>query len=365
MTNPIPNILKSSLLAAIIMSLFACQPNEQGNQDSAEQDGDKAAKTIETKKEVNLYSARKEALIKPLLDQFTADTGIKVNVISSKADALLKRIESEGANSPADVLLTTDAGRLHRAKSAGILTAIDSAIVTKNIPSQYLDTDSMWAGLSIRVRPIMVTEKGESLGISSYEDLAKPELGKTICIRSSGNIYNQSLVAGMLASVNEAEVESWAKGVVANMARSPQGGDRDQVRAAAAGQCSVVVANTYYLANMLADKSNETDYQAASKLKVIWPNQADRGAHVNISGAGILKTAPNKENGLKFIEFLSSEKAQKLYANVNFEYPVMDKIELNPILSAWGDFKADETNLSVLGKNNARAVMVMDRAGWK
>jgi len=169
----------------------------------------------------------------------------------------------------------------------------------------------------------------------------------------------------MLASLDEAEVETWAKGVVANMARSPQGGDRDQVRAAAAGQCSVVVANTYYLANMLADQSNETDYQAASKLNVIWPNQTDRGAHVNISGAGILKTAPNKDNGLKLIEFLSSEKAQKLYANVNFEYPVMENIELNPILSAWGEFKADETNLSVLGENNAKAVMVMDRAGWK
>ena len=223
----------------------------------------------------------------------------------------------------------------------------------------------MWAGLSIRVRPIMVTETGKSLGITSYEDLANPTIGKSICVRSSGNIYNQSLIAGMLNSIQESEAEAWASGIVNNMARAPQGGDRDQIRAAAAGQCSVVIANTYYLANMLANQEKQNDYQAGQAMTIIWPNQNGRGAHVNVSGAGILKTAPNKENALKLIEYLASEKAQKMYANVNFEYPAMNNIELNPILQQWGDFKADSVNLSFLGEKNSAAVKILDRAGWK
>lgn len=315
--------------------------------------------------EVNLYSARKEVLIRPLLDQFTLETGIKVNIISSKADALLKRIENEGINSPADVLLTTDAGRLYRAKQAGIFSKLESSIITTNVPPQYRDTDSMWTGLSVRVRPIMVTEAGKDLNIKRYEDLAQPNIGKSICIRSSGNIYNQSLLAGMLANTEEQVVEAWANGVVANMARPPQGGDRDQIRAAAAGQCSVVVANTYYLAKMLNTPDNENDYKAANAMTVIWPNQNDSGAHVNVSGAGILNSAPNKDNALKLIEFLASDTAQKIYANVNFEYPVKEGIALHPILKNWGSFKADTLNLSLLGENNADAVKLMDRAKWK
>ena len=337
-------LFKLGIFVLLSAFLAACQPQDQA---------------------VNLYSARNETLIKPLLNEFTADTGIKVNIISSKADALLKRIESEGINSPADVLLTTDAGRLHRAKVANIFAPLNSSVINENIPSQYRDKDLMWAGLSIRVRPIMVTEAGKSLGITSYENLASPSIGKSICVRSSGNIYNQSLVAGMLNSIQESEAETWASGIVNNMARAPQGGDRDQIRAAAAGQCSVVIANTYYLANMLADQEKQNDYQAAQAMTVIWPNQNDRGAHVNISGAGILKTAPNKENALKLIEYLASEKAQRMYANVNFEYPAMNNIELNPILQQWGDFKADSVNLSFLGEKNSAAVKILDRAGWK
>lgn len=336
------NLLAISLSS--VMLLAACQPKSE---------------------EVNLYSARKEALIKPLLDQFTADTGIKVNIISSKADALLKRIENEGKNSPADVLLTTDAGRLHRAKTAGIFTTISSNLVTENVPAQYRDSDGQWVGLSVRVRPIMVTEAGKQYAITTYEDLAKPELTGQICVRSSGNIYNQSLLAGMLAVSEESYLEEWAAGVVSNMARSPQGGDRDQIRAAAAGQCSVVVANTYYLASMLAADKGSDNFVAASKLNVLWPNQNGRGAHVNVSGAGVLKAAPNPQNALKLIEFLASDKAQEIYANVNFEYPVKQGISLHPILENWGAFKADELSLDVLGENNSKAVKLLDRAGWK
>lgn len=319
----------------------------------------------QSSEEVNLYSARQEALMQPLLDAFTMETGINVNLISSKADALLTRIESEGKNSPADVLLTTDAGRLYRAKSAGIFSEVVSESLNRSIPRQYRDLDNQWFGLSVRARPIMLTEAAAQFGISRYEDLVNPMLTKQICIRSSGNIYNQSLVAASIEANGEPETEAWANGLVSNFARRPQGGDRDQIRAAATGQCSIVVANTYYLANMLSNPDNADDYQAASKITVVWPNQQDRGTHVNVSGAGVLKTASNRDNGIKLIEFLASDTAQKLYAEVNFEYPVRPGIELHPTLKAWGEFKADSLPLTTLGENNARAVRLMDRAGWK
>jgi len=315
--------------------------------------------------EVNLYSARKEALIKPLLDAFTAETGIKVNILSSKADALLQRISSEGANSPADVLLTTDAGRLFRAKSAGIFAPVQSTTLNSNIPANYRDSENTWFGLSVRARPIMVTGEPTAINLTSYEQLADPKLKGQICIRSSGNIYNQSLVASMIEASGEQATEDWARALVANFARDPQGGDRDQIRAAAVGQCSVVVANSYYLANMLADANLAEDQAAASKISVIWPNQGGRGTHVNVSGAGVLKTAPNRANAIKFMEFLSSDQAQEIYANVNFEYPVKKGIEVNTILSQWGDFKADPLALENLGNRNAAAVKLMDRVGWK
>ncbi|MFT4634227.1 MAG: iron(III) transport system substrate-binding protein [Arenicella sp.] len=337
--------MKKALILITVILLSACQ--QQANE------------------EVNLYSARKEALMKPLLDAFTEETGVKVNSISSKADALLTRIKSEGNNSPADVLLTTDAGRLHRAKSAGVFTAINSKILDSTIPSQYRDPQNHWFGLSIRARPIMLTEAATKMGITRYEDLANPKFAEQICIRSSGNIYNQSMVAATIEANGEAATETWARSMVANFARNPQGGDRDQIRAAAAGQCSIVVANTYYLANMLSDQNKIDDFQAASKVSVIWPNQEDRGTHVNVSGAGVLKTAPNRSNAVKLIEFLASDTAQKLYAEVNFEYPVKETIELHPILQSWGAFKADTLPLSKLGENNSAAVKLMDRAGWK
>jgi iron(III) transport system substrate-binding protein len=337
--------MKKTLTLIIVVLLGACQQ--------------------QTDQEVNLYSARQEALMKPLLDAFTQESGIKVNLISSKADALLTRIQSEGNNSPADILLTTDAGRLHRAKSADIFAEVSSEILDSAIPSQYRDPQNQWFGLSVRARPIMLTDAATQMPIGRYEDLANPLLAKQICVRSSANIYNQSLVAATIEADGEASTEIWAKALVANFARSPQGGDRDQIRAAAAGQCSVIVANTYYLANMLSDKDKTDDYNAASEITVVWPNQQGRGTHVNVSGAGVLKTAPNRDNAVKLIEFLVSDTAQKLYAEVNFEYPVKASIELHPILKSWGQFKADPLPLSKLGENNADAVKLMDRAGWK
>lgn len=315
--------------------------------------------------EVNLYSARQEALIKPLLDAFTSQTGVQVNIISSKADALLKRIQSEGINSPADVLLTTDAGRLWRAKQAQIFEPVESELLNAVIPEQYRDPDLHWFGLSVRARPIMLIMDSELTSPLSYEDLSNAEYKNNICIRSSSNIYNQSLVASMIATLGEETTEEWVRGLVENFARNPQGGDRDQVRAAAAGQCNIAVANTYYLGQMLADENNPSDQQAGQQLSVVWPNQTGRGTHVNVSGAGVVKTAPNKANAIKLLEFLASDTAQQIYADVNFEYPVKQDIKVNPILAQWGEFKADQIQLDLLGEYNAAAVRLMDRAGWK
>ena len=324
----------------------------------------------QTPGEVNIYSARQETLIRPLLDAFPAATGITVNIVSGDADALLNRIQSEAQNSPADVLLTTDAGRLWRAKSAGVLSPIESTELNQLVPENLRDTDQQWVGLSVRARPIMVSAKylaktTPELLPKTYADLIDPRFEKQICIRSSSNIYNQSLVAAMLARQEVAQVEAWAKGLVRNMARSPQGGDRDQIKAAALGQCGIAIANTYYLANMLAPDSPQEDQDAARAMSVIWPNQEDAGTHINISGAGILKHAPNKENALALLLFLASDEAQGIYANVNYEYPIRDGIELNPILASWGDFVADSLELTALGENNAAAVKLMDRAGWR
>ncbi len=315
--------------------------------------------------EVNLYSARKEALIKPLLDAFTQDTGIKVNLLTGKADALLKRLSHEGENSPADVLLTTDAGRLFRAKQAGVTQPFSSVEIDKVVPEQYRDPEEHWVGLSLRARPILyVKGKVDPKQLSSYEDLSDPKWKQRICIRSSSNIYNQSLVASLIAANGEAKAEAWAKGLVANLAKPPKGGDRDQIKAAAAGVCDIAIANTYYLAGMLNSK-DAGQVAAAEKMAVFWPNQSGRGAHVNISGAAIMKSAKNKAAAVKLIEYLVSPKSQAWYAETNGEYPVVSNISPSRTLAAWGAFKADNLNLSKLGTLNATAVRVMDRANWR
>ncbi|MDB2375518.1 Fe(3+) ABC transporter substrate-binding protein [Gammaproteobacteria bacterium] len=315
--------------------------------------------------EVNVYSARGEDLIKPALDTFTEQTGIKVNLITESADALIRRIELEGTNSPADVLLTVDAGRLFRAKEAGILASLKSPILTQRIPSAYRDPDNQWFGLSLRSRVIMFDKSRVSAEeISSYEDLADPKWKGEICIRSSGNIYNQSLLASLIEHHGEEATEVWAEGLVSNMARRPQGGDRDQIRAAVAGQCKLAVANTYYLAGML-NSDVDTDVEVAQKIGVLWPNQDNRGAHMNVSGAGLIKGSKNVEEARQLIEFLSDDYAQGWYSEVNNEYSVRADIPVSTTLQGFGPFKADQLNLEVLGKNNEAAVRLADRAGWQ
>ncbi|KPK57914.1 MAG: Fe(3+) ABC transporter substrate-binding protein [Gammaproteobacteria bacterium] len=315
--------------------------------------------------EVNLYSARQEALIKPLLEKFTEETGIRVNLVTGKADALLKRLESEGRNSPADVLLTVDAGRLHRAKALGVIQAIDSPVLEAAIPASYRDPEGDWWGLSLRARPIMYArDRVNPDELESYEALVQDKWRGRICIRSSDNIYNQSLVASMIASDGAAAAEQWARGLVANFARPPRGGDRDQIKAVASGQCDIAIANTYYLGHMLAS-TDEAEQSAAEKLAIFWPNQDGRGTHVNVSGAAVTRSARNREEAVRLIEFLSTDSAQTWYAQVNYEYPVKSGVAWSPTLTDWGTFKADQVNLEVLGELNTEAVRIMDRAGWK
>ena len=315
--------------------------------------------------EVNLYSARKENLIKPLLDRFTEQTGIQVNLVTGKADALLKRLQSEGRNSPADLLITTDAGRLHRAVEAGVTQPVQSELLSTVVPEAFRDPQGQWYGLSLRARPILyVKGEVEPDTLSTYEDLADPRWKGRICIRSSNNIYNQSLVASLITANGEPTTETWAKGLVKNLARPPKGGDRDQIKAAAAGICDLAIANTYYLAGML--KSNdEAQRAAAEKMGVFWPNQQGRGAHVNVSGGAVTAAAKNREHAIKLLEFLAGKEAQHWYAETNGEYPIRADVEVDVRLRSWGEFKMDSLNLHKLGELNPNALRLMDRVGWK
>ncbi|GAA0591981.1 Fe(3+) ABC transporter substrate-binding protein [Caenispirillum bisanense] len=315
--------------------------------------------------EVNLYSARKEELIRPMLDEFTKETGIKVNVLTADADQLVERIKSEGANSPADVLMTVDAGRLYRAKQEGILQAIDSQVLEAAVPAHLQDKDNEWFGLSQRARVVFYAKdrvKPEEL--STYEDLASDKWKGRICIRSSGNIYNLSMMAAMIAHHGEEKAKEWADGMVNNLARAPQGGDRDQIKAVAAGECDLAISNTYYVVGMLASK-DEAEAKAAQAVSVFFPNQQTTGTHVNVSGAGVVKNAPNKADAVKLLEWLAGEKAQAMYAEVNGEYPVVAGVPWGETLKAWGEFKMDELPMDNLGEYNAAATKVFDQTGWR
>lgn len=314
--------------------------------------------------EVNLYSARQEPLIQPLLEDFTDETGIEVKLLTGKADSLLQRLRQEGRNSPADVFITTDAGRLHQAQQAGVLQPVESEVLEENIPARYRHPDGEWFGLSLRARPIMYhKDRVDPDELSTYEALTDPKWEDRICIRSSSNVYNQSLVASIIATEGEEAAQEWANGIVANMARPPQGGDRDQIRAVAAGVCDIAIANTYYLGIMLDGEGR--DREVAEQINVFWPNQDGRGAHVNISGAGVAAHAPNRDNGIRLIEYLTSTDAQEWYAEANQEYPIRDDVPTSEILQGFGEFNSDDIELYRLGENNAEAVRIMDRAGWR
>lgn len=315
--------------------------------------------------EVNLYSSRHYDADVEMYAAFTNQTGIEVNLIEGDADQLIERIKAEGQNSPADVLITVDAGRLQRADAAGILEPLASAVLNDRIPAHLLHPDGKWYGLSQRVRAIVYAkDRVDPAEITSYEDLADPRWQGRVCIRSSGNIYNQSLVASMIEADGIEATEAWAEGLVANLARDPQGGDTDQIQAVAAGECDLAVVNHYYLVRLMtSDQPEEQDIAAA--VGIVFPNQDGRGAHANISGAGVVATAPNRDNAITFLEYLTTPEAQAYFAEGNHEYPVIEGVKLDPVLEEWGTFKTDTLNAAKLGENNAEAVKLMDRAGWK
>ncbi len=323
------------------------------------------ASSVMAANEVNVYSHRHYDTDKQLFKMFEQKTGIKVNVVKAKASALIKRIESEGSKSPADVLITVDAGRLYQAKEKGILQSVNSEYLTKNIPAQLRDKDGQWFGLTKRARvAVYRLGSGAEKELSTYEDLANPKFKGQIMVRSSNNIYNQSLLAAVIAHHGEAKALAWAKGVVANMAKAPKGNDRYQVKAVANGIGKVAIANTYYIGKMVGNK-DVSQAEAVKKVKIFFPKFENGGTHINVSGAGVAKYAPNKANAVKFIEFMASPDAQKLFAQANFEYPVLKGIPASKLVSSWGKFKDDTISINTLGENNAKAVKIFDQAGWK
>jgi len=315
-------------------------------------------------KVLNLYSARHYQTDEALYANFTKQTGVRINRIEGKEEELLERIKNEGANSPADVFITVDAARLEIADSLGLFAPVKSKLLDERIPDN-LRTPT-WMAFSTRARVIVynkVAVKAED--VQNYEDLASPKLKGQVCSRSGAHPYNLSLGSALISHDGEAKAEEWARGVVANFARSPKGGDTDQLRAVAAGECGVTISNTYYLVRLMRSDKPE-DRKVVQAIGVVWPNQKTWGTHVNISGAGIVKTAPNKDAALKFMEYLASDEAQGYFANGNNEWPVVKSVVVkNPELDALGKFKADTLPIGQLAKNTALAQKIFDRAGFR
>ncbi|MBI1206053.1 MAG: extracellular solute-binding protein [Azospirillum sp.] len=324
-----------------------------------------AAAIAETAGEVNVYSARHYDVDRALYSNFTAETGIRVNLIEGKEDELIERIRNEGNNSPADLLITVDAGRLYRAQDAGLLQPIRSEVLEREIPPHLREPEGYWFGLSKRAR-VLIYDKAavKPSELSTYEDLADPKWRGRLLVRSSTSVYNQSLVGSLLAADGEPATEAWAKAVVANLARPPQGGDIDQIKAVAAGEGDVAISNTYYFGRLINSPRAQVK-ELAQRLGVFFPNQDGRGTHVNISGAGVIKTAAHRAEAIRFLEYLVTPEAQRLFADGNFEYPVVAAVPPHPSVAAWGTFKEDPLNAAVYGRSNAEALKIMDRAGWK
>lgn len=315
-------------------------------------------------KELNIYSARHYQTDEALYAGFTRQTGIKINRIEGKEEELLERIKNEGSNSPADVLITVDASRLAQAHELGLFAPVKSAVLESRIPAHLRTED--WFAFSTRARVIVYAKDAVSADdVRNYADLANPKLKGKVCTRSGSHPYNLSLMASIIANHGEAPAETWAKGVVANFARAPKGGDTDQIKAVAAGECGVTISNTYYLARLMRSDKAE-DQAVVSKIGVVWPDQAGKGTHINVSGGGMLKHAPHKEAAAKFLEYLAGDDAQRYFADGNNEWPVVAGLKIaNPALDKLGAFKADTLPVGSLAMYRAKAQMIFDRAGYR
>jgi len=341
-------ISRFTLAAVAIVAITACGPEEPAGPEGVEITG-----------EVNLYSSRHYDTDLALYEDFTRETGIKVNRIEAEADALIERIASEGEYSPADLLITVDAGRLWRAQQAGVLAPVQSDVLDERIPENLRHPEGLWFGISTRARAIIYNKAdGAPEGLSTYSDLADPAYRAKICMRSSSNIYNISLLSSIIAHKGEAAASDWAKGVVANFRRPPQGNDTANIEAVANGECAISVVNTYYLARYAGEK--------LEKIGIIFPNQGEgeSGTHVNISGAGLTKSAPNRENAIRFLEYLTTDTAQSYFANGNNEYPAVSGVAPTSAVAALGEFRADTLSTATIGENQAKAVAIYDVAGW-
>jgi len=317
-------------------------------------------------KVMNLYTARHYATDEAFYSGFTKLTGIKLNRIEGGEDALFERIKAEGAASPADVFLTVDVARLWRAEQAGIFAPLKSELLAKRIPAHFRDPNGHWFGFSSRVRVIAYDRRKVSPGdVARYEQLADTKWKREICTRASSHPYNLSLISSMILHLGENKAREWARGVAANLARPPRGGDTDQLKAVEVGECSIALSNHYYYVRLMRSTKPE-DRALVEKVHILWPNQNDRGAHVNISGGGVLKNAPHRDAAVKFIEYLASDQAQALFANGNNEWPAVKGIKLaNPELEKFGQFRTDNLSLASLGKTQGAAQKLADQVGWK
>ncbi len=322
--------------------------------------------TLAQDKVVNIYSSRHYQTDEALYSGFTEKTGIKVNRIEAGEDALLERMRSEGERSPADVLITVDAGRLWRAQQLGLFQPVKSAVLESRVPASFREPDGQWFGFSMRARVIAYNKaKVKPDEVRAYEALAEPKWKDRICVRSSTNVYNLSLMGALIDRLGEAKAQDWARAVTANMARAPKGGDSDQLKAVAAGECDVAISNHYYYARLA--RSHKPDERAvAEKVGIVMPTLAGGGAHVNISGAGVARHAPHRAAAVAFLEYLASDEAQRYFADGNNEWPVVPTVRVvNPVLNSLGEFSYDPINVAVLGHTQSLAQKIYDRAGWK
>jgi iron(III) transport system substrate-binding protein len=315
---------------------------------------------------LNLYSSRHYQTDEALYTNFTKQAGVKLNRIEAGEDPLIERIRNEGASSPADVLVTVDAGRLWRAEQMGLFQPINSKVLESRLPANMQAVNNHWFGFSTRARIIVYNKSMvNAADVQNYEDLANPKLKGKVCTRSGSHVYNLSLMSALIEHWGEAKAEEWARGVVANFARSPKGGDTDQITAVASGECGVAIANTYYYARLLGSEKPE-DRKLMDSVAMVWPNQKSFGTHLNVSGAGVLKNAPHKDAAIRYLEYLASDAAQTYFASGNNEWPAVTAAPLNNrTLEAMGKFKADSINVGALGKNQPAAQKIFDRVGYK
>jgi len=325
-----------------------------------------AGSAIAQDKVLNLYSSRHYQADEALYAGFTKATGIRINRIEAGEEALIERLRNEGARSPADVLITVDAGRLWRAEQLGLFQPVNSALLAQRIPASLREPNGHWFGFSLRARLIAYNRaKVKPEEAATYESLAEPKWKGRVCMRSSTNIYNLSLMGALIDHLGEPKAEAWARGVKANLAREPRGGDTDQLKSVAAGECDLTLSNQYYYAR-LGRSGKPEDRAVFERIGVVFPNQASFGTHVNISGAGVMKHAPNREAAVKFLEYLASDEAQRYFAEGNNEWPAVAGVKTaNPVLGALGEFRRDALNVAVLGRNQPGSQKIYDRVAWK